>query len=412
MFVSFFLSMMLSHYRVYYNGRIRQCASNPHEIDQIVDCFRHTRFTASLTGKNVLNYFKRKQVPMRIEKLTKSMHETGVKRLLVTDEKLIEYAIGRRFHVSERFIGLLLEENRATLFLNLLFPYANPKIEIIRFHDIEDPMKLLSEHIAGDELWVDRNFTAGFLLRLKKLKPSLAMLDGSFTIDRIRAKKSDDEIVKMRKASRINDAVMAEVRDRLTIGVSELEIADFIVKRFDEVADGASFLPIVAFGDHTADPHAECGQRRLTEGMPVIIDMGCIFEGYCSDMTRSYSIGKPWDALVYETVKQANLAGIAAVKPGVLLSEIDAAARDIITRAGFGKYFIHRLGHGIGADVHEPFDVSAVSEIRAFEGMCFSIEPGIYIEGSGGVRIEDLVLVTNGGCEVLNHDPKDNEVIG
>ncbi|MGB7594653.1 MAG: aminopeptidase P family protein [Erysipelotrichaceae bacterium] len=348
---------------------------------------------------------------MRIEELHQSMHETGVNRLLITDTKLIEYAIGKRFHVSERFIGLLLEENKVTLFLNLLFPFEHAEIEIVRFHDIDDPMKLLNEHIQGNELWVDRNFTAGFLLHLLNVNPLLSIKDGSFTIDRIRAKKSPAEQAKMRKASRINDQVMAEVRQQLHVGVREIEIADFIVQRFDALADGASFPPIVAFGDHTADPHAECGDRRLEEGMPVIIDMGCVSEGYCSDMTRSYSLKKPWNALIYETVRQANLAGIAAVKPGVRLSEIDAAARKVIDDAGFGQYFIHRLGHGIGAEVHEPFDVSSASEITAFEGMCFSIEPGIYIEGSGGVRIEDLVLVTNDGCEVLNHFSKESEVI-
>ena len=128
-------------------------------------------------------------------------------------------------------------------------------------------------------------------------------------------------------------------------------------------------------------------------------------------MTRSFAFKKAWEPIIYEIVRQANEAAIAVVKPGVRLSDIDTAARSIIEKAGYGKQFIHRLGHGIGRDVHEPFDVSAMSEIIAFEGMCFSIEPGIYIEGQGGVRIEDLVLVTKSGCEVLNHYPKDNAVI-
>jgi len=145
---------------------------------------------------------------MRIEELHKSMRETGVKRLLITDTKLIEYAIGKRFHVSERFIRLFLQENKATLFLNLLFPFEHTEIEIVRFHDIDDPMKSLNEHIYGKELWVDRNFTAGFLLHLLELNPSLTIKDGSFTIDRIRAKKSPAEQTKMRNASLINDRVM------------------------------------------------------------------------------------------------------------------------------------------------------------------------------------------------------------
>lgn len=348
---------------------------------------------------------------MRINELLKSMHETGVKRLLISDTKQIDYIIGELFHVSERFIGLLVQDGKATLFLNQLFPYANKEMDIVRFHDIDDPLKQVIEHLSGEELWVDRNFASGFLIRMLKQKPMLIINDGSFAIDRIRAKKSIDEQDRMRVASRINDQVMAQVRDYLKSGVTEVEVAAFITKRFDEMADGVSFPPIVAFGDHTADPHAECGNRKLEEGMAIIIDMGCVKDGYCSDMTRSFSLKKAWHPIVYDVVRRANEAAIAMVKPGVRLCDIDAAARKIIEDAGYGKQFIHRLGHGIGRDVHEPFDVSAISDVIAFEGMCFSIEPGIYIEGQGGVRIEDLVLVSESGCEVLNNYPKNIEVL-
>ena len=348
---------------------------------------------------------------MRIEELKKSMLEIGIDHLLISDTKLIEYVLGKRFYVGERFIGLLVQEDKPILFLNLLFPYQNTEIEIVRFHDIDDPIRMLTERLDGIDLAIDRNLASGFLLRLLKHKPGLRVIDGSFAIDRIRAKKSPDELELLREASRINDKIMAEVRQQLREGVSEIEIADFITQRFNEVADGVSFLPIVAFGDHTADPHAECSNRKLEVGMPVIIDMGCVKDGYCSDMTRSFSFQKAWNSEIYELVTKANLAGIASVKPGVRLSDIDTAARRVIEAAGYGTYFIHRLGHGIGTEIHEPFDVSQASEVIAFEGMCFSIEPGIYIEGQGGVRIEDLIIVTASGCEVLNVYPKDNEVI-
>ena len=348
---------------------------------------------------------------MRIHELLKSMHETGVKRLLINDTKQIDYLIGELFHVSERFIGLLVQDGKATLFLNQLFPTTVKNMDVVRFHDIDDPLKHVIAHLSGNELWVDRNLASGFLIKLLKHNPALVIDDGSYAIDRIRAKKTIAEQDKMRVASEINDSVMAEVRDYLKIGVTESAVAAFITQRFAALADGVSFSAIVAFGDHTADPHAESGNRRLEEGMPIIIDMGCVKDGYCSDMTRSFAFKKAWDPIIYEIVRQANEAAIAVVKPGVRLSDIDTAARSIIEEAGYGKQFIHRLGHGIGRDVHEPFDVSAMSEIIAFEGMCFSIEPGIYIEGQGGVRIEDLVLVTKSGCEVLNHYPKDNAVI-
>lgn len=349
---------------------------------------------------------------MRLNQIYASMNELGIKSLLVSDPKAISYAIDKMFHVSERFIGLLLQEEKAVLFLNQLFPYENKEIEIVRFHDIEDPIALVSDRINGDELFVDRNLASGFLLRLMKRQPDLRIREGSFAIDRIRARKSIEEQEKMRVASRLNDQVMGEVKQRLKLGVREIEIAEFIRQRFDEIADGVSFDPIVAFGPATADPHAEATDRVLEAGMPIIIDMGCKKDNYCSDMTRSFCASKPWNQEVYELVREANLAGISAVKPGVKLSEIDAASRKIIEDAGYGEFFIHRLGHGIGQEVHEPFDVSGVSEIIAFEGMCFSIEPGIYLPGIGGVRIEDLVLVTSEGCEVLNAYPKELEIVG
>lgn len=348
---------------------------------------------------------------MRIQAIQQSMAELGVRRFLISDPKAIEYVLGKRFHVSERFLACLFQDDEVVLFLNQLFPYVDDRIEIVRFHDIDDPTLLLTKRLTGHDLSIDRQFASGFLLKCLKHRPELDVRDGSFIVDRIRAKKSKEEQAKMRLASQINDTVMGEVVDRLKVGVSEVEIAAFIRQRFLEVADGVSFDPIVAFGSATADPHAQCEDRRLEEGMPIIIDMGCVKDGYCSDMTRSFSLGKPWNQEIYDTVKEANLAGIKAVKPGVKLSEIDTAARKVIEDKGYGAYFIHRLGHGIGTDVHEPFDVSGVSDIVAFEGMVFSIEPGIYLEGQGGVRIEDLVLVTADGCEVLNAYPKSNEVL-
>ena len=145
----------------------------------------------------------------------------------------------------------------------------------------------------------------------------------------------------------------------------------------------------------------------------VLFDIGCIKDGYCSDMTRSFYFGSVSDAHreVYETVRAANEAAIAKVRPGVPLKELDLAARDLITDKGYGPYFTHRLGHFIGLSEHEYGDVSCVNETLAVPGMIFSIEPGIYLAGDTGVRIEDLVLVTEDGCEILNHYPKTLEIL-
>lgn len=344
---------------------------------------------------------------MNVFKLQKQLNHP----ILITDEHMIKYCIGQSFHVAERFLGLLVTKSSITLFLNDLFPCHVP-LDLVRFNDVEDPIKKLALYIEADStLYVDRQMKAGFLLRLMKERP-LVDIQVDTLADHIRSIKDSSEQDAMRLASKLNDAVMALVPSFLKEGVTELEVANHIQKAFlDLGADTYSFPAIVAFGDHGADPHAIPGERTLKKGDTIIIDMGCVKNGYCSDMTRTFTLGPSTLKDVYDCVHKANRSAIAKVKPGVRFQEIDEAARAVIREAGYGEYFIHRTGHGIGQDVHEPYDVSATNERVVEAGMCFSIEPGIYLEGVGGVRIEDLVLVTQKGCEVLNAYPKDNELL-
>jgi Xaa-Pro dipeptidase len=329
------------------------------------------------------------------------------KATLISDAKMIHYLIGHHFHVGERFLALLIQKDQATLFLNDLFPYTHPKLDIVRFNDAQDPIQLLAHHLKEEDvLYVDKSLQAGFLLKLLKYTPLLE-LKIDVVADHVRSIKDDEEIAKMIEASRINDVVMHEVPTLLKEGVTEVEVATAIEQLFyKHGADGLSFEPIVAFGDHCADPHAVPSERRLKEADSIIIDMGCIKDGYCSDMTRSYFLGNHKHQNLYDLVLQANLEAIKAVKPGVSFKDVDQAARSVIEKAGYGAYFIHRTGHGIGQDVHEPYDVSSSNDRLIEEGMCFSIEPGIYLEGQVGLRIEDLVCVTKDGCIVLNKAPK------
>ena len=337
--------------------------------------------------------------------------ETHVRtEVLVSDPIMIEYLIGIRLHPGERFLGLLVKPTGSVLFLNNLFPIVNPGIQIVRFSDDQDVLALVAKHISTDVLHIDHNLASGFLLGLMQRKPLVAYKIDAL-MDQLRSVKSVDEIDKMRAASRLNDSVMAKVPSILVPGVSERQIHDQIVAWFNEVSDGISFDPIIAFGDHAADPHAESGDRILRDGDGVVVDIGCVLDGYCSDMTRTFFIGNNPLAKEYDLVLAANRNAIAHVKPGVLLSEIDEAARSVIRAGGYGEAFTHRTGHGIGSSVHEPYPVSASSQVRCVPGMIFSIEPGIYLEGRGGIRIEDLVLVTDDGCDVLNTYPKDQPVL-
>ncbi|MCR5067928.1 MAG: M24 family metallopeptidase, partial [Erysipelotrichaceae bacterium] len=168
--------------------------------------------------------------------------------------------------------------------------------------------------------------------------------------------------------------------------------------------------PIVAFGKNAADPHHMSDDTVLQEHQQVLIDMGSHYKGYCSDMTRTFlQKDDPKTEEIYDIVLKANLAAEAAVRPGVRFCDVDRAARKVIEDAGYGPYFTHRTGHGIGLEVHEPYDVSSSDEMIIQEGMCFSIEPGIYLPGETGVRIEDLVICGSDGAIVLNHFSKEKQ---
>lgn len=344
-----------------------------------------------------------------ISRLAEQLRQQHLDTALICDPKAIRYFTGTDFAPGERLLALLVSsDGSCRLVINRLFLYHGP-LPVTWYSDAQDGVALLAEGLSGT-LSVDKSFPARFLLRLQALRPDLKLTLGT-VIDQVKAIKTPEEQEKMARASQVNDEVMAQVAGLIQVGKSEATLRDEIDAIFRTVSQGNSFSTIVAYGDHAADPHGVPGQRVLQPGEAVVVDMGCIVDGYCSDMTRTFFVGENREKALYELVRQANLAGIAAVKPGIPFSQIDLAARRVIEEAGYGEYFTHRLGHGIGLEVHEPFDVSATNEAIVQEGMCFSIEPGIYLPGRVGIRIEDLVCVTRDGCRVLNHYPKDQEVL-
>ena len=214
----------------------------------------------------------------------------------------------------------------------------------------------------------------------------------------------------MRASSRANDECLRRLIPTLCAGDTEKQVC----RRYADFAEelgalGPSFDPLVCFGANCAEPHHGSDNTPLQENQTVILDLGLNLDGAMSDMTRTVVLGKATDEMkrVYDLVKKANEAGRRAVRPGVPMCEIDRAARRVIEEGGYGPYFIHRTGHGIGLEVHEIPDVSATNQTVAQPGMIFSIEPGIYLPGRFGVRIEDLMLVTEDGGECLNALPRD-----
>lgn len=226
--------------------------------------------------------------------------------------------------------------------------------------------------------------------------------DISQFIEQTRVVKQEDEIKKMIHAGELADEAIKIGMDFLEEGVTELEVvAQIELEMKKRGVTEMSFSTLVLFGEHAANPHGNPGDRKLKQNEFVLFDLGVIHKGYASDATRTIVFGEIDEnkQKVYEIVLEANKAAQAAVKPGMRAGQLDQIARKIIEDAGYGEYFNHRLGHGIGKTAHEFPSINGTSDTILEPGMCFSIEPGIYIQGEVGVRIEDCVYVTETGCE-------------
>ena len=353
----------------------------------------------------------------KVKNILTAMQDTNVPQLLISDPAVIFYLTGVSIHPGERMLVLVLRaDGQNRFFINDLFRQTRDLgAPITYYNDTQDGVALVARAlIPGETVAVDKNWPARFLLRLQELHAGKCV-NSSPIVDGVRAVKTADEQAKMREASRLNDGVMDRIVHALPENHTEKELADLLLQYYLEAGcSGYSFEPITAFAGNAADPHHVTDNSRGKRGDCVVLDIGGRKDDYCSDMTRTVFLGAVSDRQrkIYEIVKEANLRGIAAAKPGNRMCDVDKAARDYITEKGFGKYFTHRTGHSIGLEVHEAGDVSAVNEAVIRPGQCFSVEPGIYLPEEGiGVRIEDLVLITEDGCEVLNHYPKDLIVV-
>ena len=246
--------------------------------------------------------------------------------------------------------------------------------------------------------------------KLKGLLPRVALVPLSGPIADLRARKEPEEIEKIRRAIQIASDSFLDILPRVKPGVSEKTLGDSLEIRMRRRGGEASSFPaIVASGPRGALPHGKPSEKKLDKKDIVVIDFGERYQGYHSDETKTLVLGRPDPSQkkIYDLVRRAQESAIRAVRPGASVRRIDAAARDVISRAGYGKFFGHGTGHGIGLAVHEPPTISPRGSGVVKEGMVFSIEPGIYLPGWGGVRLEDLVLVTDRGGEVLSYLSKE-----
>ncbi len=281
-----------------------------------------------------------------------------------------------------------------------------PWLELEIWDEHEDPLARLAGRIhldRGPALLLGEGFRTGPLLALAGRAPSRPAAP---VLSPLRASKDADELGKLQTAGLHADRVMAETAAILRPGVSEREVARFILERFETLGDHDAWA-IVAAGPNTAFPHHMTSDRPLAEGEPVLLDLGAFHEGYGSDITRTFWLGSPPSEFerVYQVVNAARAAGIDAVHSGVPAASVDAAARRIIEQAGYGPSFVHRTGHGVGLEIHEPPYLVSGNDTPLAVGMVHSVEPGIYLPGRFGVRLEDLVAVEERGARRLNDAP-------
>src|SRR5262249_4736428 len=250
---------------------------------------------------------------------------------------------------------------------------------------------------------------------IEKYAPGSLVISADDTISQIRLHKGESELAAMRAAIQISQKALDATVSKVRAGMTERQITNMLLLQMAEQGgNNNAFEPIVLAGANSAQPHGVPGDLPIQDGDLLLFDFGTTVDYYPADITRTFAIGKIDQELknVYDVVLAANEAGIRALKPGIMAQEVDRAARKVIDDAGYGKYFIHRTGHGLGLDIHEaPYILEGNTQVLE-PGMVFTVEPGIYLPGKGGVRIEDNVTITPTGAEVLTSYPKALRVIG
>lgn len=358
----------------------------------------------------------------RMERVRSRMFELGVDALLLSLGADLPWLTGYEAMPLERLTVLVVPAGAgATLVVPRL---EAPRVEedrsvfsIRAWSETEDPVGIAAQLVAGaTTLAVSDRMWATFLLGLQAELPGRTWLRASTVTARLRAVKDRDEVEALAAASAAADRVAAQLvaGDIPLVGRNEREVSQDISRRL--IAEGHQRVnfAIVGSGPNSASPHHDAGSRIIEKGEPVVCDFGGVMDGYCSDVTRTVWTGPPtaeqWQ--LYAVLQEAQAKGVAAAAVGVTCEAVDAAARDVISAAGYGDAFVHRTGHGIGVEEHEdPYIVAGNSTVLA-PGHAFSVEPGIYLARRFGARIEDIVVATQAGPRVLNSVSRDLTVVG
>lgn len=351
----------------------------------------------------------------RRAKLVGVLKSEGVSAYLSAGLSSLAYLNAMHETGGERFLGVFLKNDGSqAMIAPKLSATQAVRLGVTDFRgwaDGEDPLTLVAA--LGEEwgittgvLAVDDDMPAHMVLGLQKALRGTKLVLGHELRARVMALKDAEELASLNKAGAAADGAWDEVRPQIRPGLTESQVAKMLQDAMT-ARGGKPLFSIIAAGPASAEPHHGSDDTVLAEGDVVICDFGCEVESYVSDITRTVCLGAPTEEQkkVYEIVHRAHMAARAAIKPGVAFQEVDRAARAVITEAGYGEYFIHRTGHGVGMNVHEAPNV-VEGEVRLLQpGHCFSIEPGIYLPGRFGVRIENLVTVTETGHSSFNVEP-------
>jgi Xaa-Pro aminopeptidase len=349
----------------------------------------------------------------RGERLEAALAERELDRMLVTDLTNVRYLTGftgtNGACVCGPGVRRFLTDFRYT-------ERAAAEVEGWEVETIEgDWLGAIAERLEGRCGFEDDQMAVRTLSKLQqKLGEGVEAVPAGGAVEALRRVKDEGELAAIEAASQIADEVWTWTVERGLAGRSERDVARAAEARIRELGGDPSFPAIVAAGPNGALPHAEPGERTIGKGELVVFDMGAQLDGYCSDGTRTYATGEPGEAAraVYETVLEAQLAALAAVRAGAKGEDVDAVARKVIDEAGHAKHFGHGLGHGVGLEVHEGPRLSPKSDDLLAPGEVVTVEPGIYLPGELGVRIEDFVVVTEEGCRNLSTLPKELTIVG
>lgn len=361
----------------------------------------------------------------RVSRLQKTLRDHHLAGAVLAPTDQMRYLTGWAESGHERFLALLVPAEGSPVFVVPAINAEQAKTNLAGIADVrgwEDAegwhdaaRSVLCEwdfarkraHI-GRGLAIDDELDSVHLLAIQRLLPAVPCVPAGDLMASLREIKSADELAAMEHSARVTDEVFEESMASIREGMTELDLQDAIAQGYRRRGTRPDFA-IVCFGAHSALPHHSPGTTRLKRGDVVLIDMGCDIEGYDSDITRTLAFGRPEPEVekVYEIVYAAHRAALQAGKPGVACEDVDRAARQVIEEAGYGNQFIHRTGHGIGLSGHEPPYIVKRNAKPLREGMCFSDEPGVYLPGRFGVRIENIVTVTRDGLRYLNAAPPD-----